>query len=104
MHHVDNVPIKELDVLIKTEREKDAKMHIEKEKESNRKNKDEANRSSLVSKASCEEYEYKEYEDDEEDVFTEEDSAASDYPSDFEEWMKWNKKKTRLKEIKSYSD
>lgn len=96
MHHVDNFLIKELDVIIKTELGKDTKMHIEKEKENTRKNKDEANKSPLESKASSEEYEYEEYEDDEEDIFTEEDSAASECPSDFEEWMKWNKKRRDL--------
>ena len=65
------------------------------------KNIDEANNLLLESKSSSEEHEY---EDDEEDIFTEEDSVANDCSSDFEEWMEWNKKRTRLKEIKSYSD
>ena len=51
------------------------------------------------------------YEDsyDEEDIFTEEDSmSGEDYcPSDFEEWMTMNQRRTRLKnkvKCKSHSD
>ena len=105
MCHADHVPIKELDVLIATERENDKKKCIEKEKEHDMKNKNEANRSPPALRASSEDYEYDECEDDDEIICTEEDSMASECPSDFDEWMKWNKKKARLKgHAKSYSD